>query len=102
MSPTRRDLFKRIGAAAVVAAIPAVAAAAPAPTLVSVFDFTEPMPYALAAVNGFTLIHWAEQWSPAERVHFLDVIEREFPKLAAHVIDHMQWLAANPVGTGDQ
>ncbi len=96
MSPTRRDLFKRIGAAAVVAAIPAVAVASPAPTLASVFDLTNPTPAILASVNGFTLIHWAERWSLAERARFLDVIEREFPAIAADVIGHMEWLAANP------
>ncbi len=65
-------------------------------TLASVFDLTNPTPYILAAVNGTVLIHWAEQWSLAERAHFLDVIEREFPELAADVIEHMTWRAANP------
>lgn len=65
--------------------------------LASAFDLTNPTPYhILAEINGYILIHWAERWSLAERTHFLDVIEREFPEVAADVIDHMQWRAANP------
>lgn len=29
-------------------------------TLASVFDLTEPVPYVLAVVNGFTIIRWGE------------------------------------------
>jgi hypothetical protein len=65
-------------------------------TLASVFDLTNPTPDIMVVVNGYTRIHWGEQWSLAERAHFLDVIEREFPKLAADVIEHMAWRAANP------
>ncbi len=64
-------------------------------TLASVFDLTNPTPDIMAVVNGYILVHWAEQWSFAERRRFLDVIEREFPKLAADVIEHMRWRAAN-------
>jgi len=49
----------------------------------------DPVPYGLAAVKGFLWIHW-EGWTLGEREHFLEVIEREFPAVAADTVDHLE------------
>ncbi len=93
MSPTRRDLFRRAAAtvaAVSVAAIPTVPVVATKPSrLLVAFIFDDPVPYGMATVNGYLWIHWAN-WTRGEREHFLEVIEREFPVVAADVADHLE------------
>lgn len=58
--------------------------------LASVVDTADRTPYGLAAIKGMIWIHWAERWTLDQRKNFLGVMEREFPALAADVMEHME------------
>lgn len=102
MSPTKRDLSKRTVAAVAASSMPAVAGATQTTSLLSVPDALDDVSLVLAGVKVTITNHWAELWSREQRAHFLEVIDREFPELAADVIDQMQWSAANPAEAADQ
>ena len=85
MSPTRRDLFRRATATiatASIAVLPDMPVASHPGRLASVVDCTNPMPN--AHFGGPIWCMWHD-WSPAQRRHFIDVIDRELPDLAAMI-----------------
>ncbi len=89
MPPTRRDLLKRTVAAVAgpsLAALPPTAGAAQTTSLRSVVDCTDDVSFALAGLKVTIGNHWAERWTHEQRAHFLAVIDREFPEVAAEVV----------------
>ena len=98
MSPSRRDLLKFVTGAAIAAAIPAIPAVSQTPSLASMCDLTERVPYVMAPLGYFLAEHWVHRWSVAERAHFLDVFEREFPEIADDIVGALQRRAADSEG----
>lgn len=99
MSPTRRDLFRRTAAtvaAASIAVVPTLPVAAQPGRLASVVDCTNPMPNAHFGGPVFCL--WRD-WSPAERLHFINVLDREVPDLAAMIYEYSDPVLGHQEGT---
>lgn len=84
MNPTRRNLFKLGALATVIVALSAIPTTAPQPGLASVIDPTGPG-LDLAALNVQLWKHW-RVWPAGRRLHFLTMIDREFPDLSAATV----------------
>lgn len=64
-------------------------------TLASVVDCTSDMPN--APFGGPIFLVWRD-WFPAERRHFLDVLDREVPDLAAMIYEYSDPVCARQEG----